>query len=94
MPFSPKNTPVSYTIMIKLLDKERLFLFVDTKHIIHIDTDPVIIICYDKINIDDTLIYYYHAPTLYRCFSCTAQVFTKYEFFRQRIEVVGHELTT
>ena len=94
MPFSPKNTPVSYTIVIKLLNKERLFLFVDTKHIIHIDTDPVIIICYDKINIDDTLIYYYHAPTLYRCFSCTAQVFTKYEFFRQRIEVVGHELTT
>ena len=58
--------------------------------------------CDDKIIIDDILLYSNHVLTLLHYFSCVAQVFTKYrlsfkltkcEFFKKRVEFVGHDLT-
>ena len=59
--------------------------------------------CGDKIIIDDILLYSNHVPTLLHYCSCVEQVFTKYrlffqltecEIFKQRVEFVGHGLTT
>ena len=53
-------------------------MFVDTKNFIPIDIVDIIIICNDKITIDDILFYFNYVPTLLRSFSFVAQVFTKY----------------
>ena len=85
------------------LRKEWLLLYADTKHLIHFDSVHVTIICNEKIIIDDILLYSNNVNTLIHYFSCVAQVFTKYrlsfkltkcEFFKPRVEFVGHDLTT
>ena len=103
MPFDPKNAPVFYTTMIQYLRKEWLLLFADTKHVISCDNVSNTLICNDKIIIDDGLLYSNHVPSLLHYFSCVIQLFTKYrlsfklkkcDFFKPRVEFVGHDLTT
>ena len=89
--------------MIQSLRKEWLLLYADTKHLTHLDSVPVTIICNEKIIIDDILLYSNNVNTLIHYFSCVYQVFTMYrlsfkltkcEFFKPRVEFVGHNLTT
>ena len=58
--------------------KEWLLLYSDTKYLIHLNSDPVTIICNDKIIIDDILLYFNSVNTLIHYFSSVTQVFTKY----------------
>ena len=101
--FGSTNAQYFYTAMIQSLRKEWLLLYADTKHLIHLDSSPVTIICNDKIIIDDFLLYSNNLNTLIHYFSCVTQVFTKYllhfklkkcEFLKPRVEFVGHNLTT
>ena len=78
LPFVPTNAPSCYTAMMQSLRKKWLLLYADTKHLIHLDSTPVTIICNDKIIIDDILLYSNNVNTLIYYFSCVAQVFTKY----------------
>ena len=103
MPFGPKNAPAFYTAMMQSLHKEWLLLFADKKKFISYDNDPNTLTCNAKTIIDDVLLYSNHVPSFLRCFSCIAQVFTKYclsfkltkcDFFKPRVEFVGHDLTT
>ena len=64
LPFGPTNAPSFYTAMMHSLRKEWLLLHVDTKHLIHLDSAPVTIICNDKIIIDDILLYSNNVNTL------------------------------
>ena len=88
---------------MKSLRKAWLLLYADTKHLIHLDSAPVTIICNDKIVIDDILLYSNSINSLIHYFSCVAHVFTKHhlsfnltkcEFFKPRVEFVRHDLTT
>ena len=78
LPFGPTNASSFYTTMIQYLRKEWLLLYADTKHLTHLDSVPVTIICNDKIIINDILLYSNNVNTLIHFFSCVAQVFTKY----------------
>ena len=89
MQFSPKNASAFYTAMMQYLREERLFLFADTKHVIHFDTVSVRIMCNDKIIIDDILLYYNHVPTLLHHFACVAKVLTKYRLSFKLIKWVS-----
>ena len=89
--------------MMQSLRKEWLLLFADTKHLVRITQTTLTIRCDDKIIIDDILLYSNHIPTFLHYFSCVAQVFiecrlsfklTKCDFFKQRVEFVGHDLAT
>ena len=103
IPFSPKNTPDFYTVMMQPLRKVWFLLFTDMKHIITIYPDPVTIICNYNIIIDENFLYSNHVPTLLHYFSCAAQVFSKYrlsfkltkcDFLKPRVVFVEHDLTT
>ena len=103
LPFGSTNKPSFYTAMMHYLGMKWLLLYSDTKHLIHLDSTTITIICNDKIIIDDILLYSNNVNTLIRYFSCVVQVFTKYrlffklikcEFFKPRVEFVGHDLTT
>ena len=78
MPFGPKNAPVFYTAMMKVLQNEWVVLFNATKYIVPSDTSLAKIFCDSKTIVDDTLIYSNHIPTLLHYFSCVAKVFTIY----------------
>ena len=64
--------------MMQSLQKEWLLLYVDTKHLIHLDSAPVTIICNEKNIINDILLYSNNVNTLINYLSCVAQVFTEY----------------
>ena len=85
------------------LRKEWLLLYADTKHLIHLDSAPVTIICNDKIIIDNILLYSNNINTLIHYFSCVDQVCTKYrlsfkltkcDFVKPRVEFDGRDVTT
>ena len=78
LPFGPTNEPSFYTTMMHTLRKEWLLLYADTKHIIHLNSSAVSIICNYTIIIDDILLYSNHVNTLLQYFSCVVQAFTKY----------------
>ena len=101
MPFEPKNAPVFYADMIKILHDKWVIILYSTKECIPSDPSISKIFCDNKTIIDDTLIYSNHISTLLHYFSCVAQVFTKYRlsfklskcnFFLPRVEYVGHDL--
>ena len=54
--------------MMQSLRKEWLLLYADTQYFIHLDSDPVTIICNDKIIIDDILLYSNSVNTLIHFF--------------------------
>ena len=102
LPFGPTNVPDFYTIMMQASRKEWFLLFVGTKHIIHVTSAPITIICNENIIIDDILPYSNQVLTLIHYF-CVIKMFTKYrlpfklikcELFKSRIEFFGHDLTT
>ena len=102
MPFGPKNAPAFYTTMMQILRDDWIALFNETRYSIVDNHAPDIIVCDDKIVIDDILLYSNHIPTLLHYFSCVAKVFTKFrlsfklskcDFFKSRVEFVGHNLT-
>ena len=102
MPFSLKNAPAFYTVMMQNLRDEWIALFNETKHSIVDKNSFNTIVCDDKIVIDDILLYSNHIPTLLHYFSCVANYFTKFrlsfklskcDFFKSRVELVGHYLT-
>ena len=102
MPFGPKHAPAFYTAMMHLLHTDQTVLFNKTKHTINISNSPTIIICNDRIIIDDIFLFSNHIPTLLLFLSCVAQVFTtfrisfklsKCNFLKDRVEYVGHDLT-
>ena len=78
LPFGPTNTPSFYTAMMQSLRKEWLLVYADTKHLIHLDSAPVTIICNEKNIINDILLYSNNVNTLINYLSCVAQVFTNY----------------
>ena len=103
MTFGPKNEHTFYTAMIQILCEEWLLLFVETKITITTNNLPSTLVCDDKIVMDNILLYSNHSTTLLHYFSCIAQVSTKYrlffklskcDFFKPRVEFVGHDLTT
>ena len=100
--FEPKNAPVFYTSMMKILHNEWVILFYSTKDCISSYTSISMIFCDMKTIIDDTLIFSNHIPISFHYFSCVARVFTKYrlsfklskyDFFLSPVEYVGHDLT-
>ena len=102
MPFGTKNAPAFYTTMIQILRKEWMFLFTKTKSTIPTSNLLSTLIGDDKIIMDDILLYSNHSSTLLHYFSCITQFFTKYrlsfkpskcDFFKPRVEFVGHDLT-
>ena len=103
LPFGPTNALSFYTAMMQSLRKEWLLLYADTKHLIHLDSSPVTIICNDKIIIDNILLYSNNINTLIHYFSCVDQVCTKYrlsfkltkcDFVKPRVEFDGRDVTT
>ena len=70
LPFGSTKLQYFYTAMIQSLRKEWLLLYADTKHLIHLDSSPVTIICNDKIIIDDFLLYSNNLNTLIHYFAC------------------------
>ena len=101
IPFGPKNAPAFYTAMMQFLYADLTVLLNKTKHTINLSNSPTIIICNDRIIIDD-IFFSNHIPTLLLLFSCVAQVFTKFrisfklskcDFLKDRVEDVGHDLT-
>ena len=60
VPFGFTNAPIFYTAIMQDLCKEWFLLFADTKHLIHITSTSITIICNDKIVIDDILLYFNH----------------------------------
>ena len=78
MPFEPKNTPVFYTTMMKIINDELVIIFTSTKYCVPCDTCITKTFCDSKTIIDYTLIYSNLIPILYQYFSCVSQVFTKY----------------
>ena len=78
LPFVPKNTPSFYTAMMQTLRKIWLLLYTEIKHLLHLDSAPVTIMCNEKIFIDDILLYSNNVKTLIHYFSCVTQVFIKY----------------
>ena len=78
MPFGPKNAPAFYTVMMQILRDDWIALFNETRHSIVDEHAPNIIVCDDKIVIDDILLYSNHIPTLLHYFFCVAKVFTKF----------------
>ena len=102
MPFGPKNAPAFYTAMMQIICDDWITLFNEIRHSIVDEHAPDIIVCDDKIVIDDILLYSNHIPTLLHYFSCVAKFFTKFRlsfklskcnFFKSRVEFVGHNLT-
>ena len=102
MPFGPKNAPAFYTTMMQFLRADWTVLFHETKHTINISDSPTTIICNDRIIIDDIFLFSNHIPTLLHYFSCVAHIFikfrltfklSKYDFLKERVEYVGHDLT-
>ena len=102
MPFGPKNAPTFNTTMMQILRDDWIALFNETRHSIVDEHAPDIIVCDDKIVIDDILLYSNHIPALLHYFSCVAKVFTKFRlhlnypsviFFKSRVEFVGHDHT-
>ena len=94
MPFGPRNAPAVYTAMMRIMNTEVVTLFnsrypgsinrVGTKNII-----------------DDSLFWSTEPMTCLCYFRCVCEIFTKYrlsfnpkkcDFFRQRIEWLGHDL--
>ena len=79
------------------------FRWIRGKHLTTKARRPSTLIYNDKIIIDDGLLYSNHVPSLLHYFSCVIQLFTKYrlsfkltkcDFFKPRVEFVGHDLTT
>ena len=102
MPFGPKNAPVFYTVMMRIIQDEWIILLNNTTHIVTSDPSLTHTFCNRKTIIDDTLLYSNHIPTLLHRLSCVSQVFTKYrlsfklskcDFFLPRVEYIGHDLT-
>ena len=103
MPFGPKNTPAFYTAMMQFLRTDWTVWFNETKQTIKLSDSPSTIIYNGRVIIDDILLFSNHIPTLLHYFSCVAQVFTKFclslklskcDFLKNRVEYVGHDLTT
>ena len=103
MPFGLKNAPAFYTAMMQFLRDEWILLFNETRHIISLINSPAKVIYNDRIIIDDILLFSNHTPTFLYYFSCVTRVFTKYrlsfklskwDFFKDRMECVGHDLTS
>ena len=97
IPFGPKNKSFFYTVMMKILHDQWVILFNSTKYIVPLDTSVAKIFRNSKTNIDATLFYSNHIPTLLYYFSCVAQVLYKYrlsfkmskcDFFLPHIESI------
>jgi hypothetical protein len=96
MPFGPRNAPAFYTCMMHLFKGEWTELFrsrhpTDTSHL------------GDRIIIDDILLWSTLIASLLLLFECVCDVFSKYrvtfqlkkcEFLTDRIEYVGHDITS
>ena len=89
--------------MMQFLRADWTALFNETQYTIKLSDSPSTIICNNRIIIDDILLFSNHTPILLHYFSCIAQVFTKfrlsfklskYDFLKDRVECVGHDLTT
>ena len=100
MLFGPKNSPLFYNTMIKILRDDLVVLF-NEKNLILSNTSVANIFCDSKTIIDDTLIFSNHITTLFHCSFCVAKVFTKCRlsfklskchFFLYRIKYLGHNL--
>ena len=73
----------------------------ETKRIVNLSNPPTNIICNDRIIIDGILLFSNNIPTLLHYFSYVTQVFTRFllsfkiskcDFFKDRVEYVGHDL--